>query len=354
MKPYNTEPHCSLKSYAADLLREARPQGKGRGKGGKGNLYSINRNLQFVCNRSCDVSCKYHSKCASQCHDHALCTVQVEKCLPCGHTGSYACHLAPNDAACTEMIETKHPYCQHTITIRCGTNAAVAKCHHHVGIVRAGCGHLTIVECHVAKALGYEDVDDKVPQGGVAAKEVPLPECTTPVSIKRPNCGHRAIIECRGVKSLGLKERAFQNIDQQDGKVVPQQLPLLPCAEAVYISRPDCGHTAAVTCHLANESFKKHKIKSCNLPPCDPDTVLPLRPCTVPCGKLCSRGVHRCEAACHVGSNCKPCDKIFEYCSPLCGHRTSIVCSSEDPLCTTPVTIQCPPCAFGIMADLGM
>lgn len=187
------------------------------------------KHKDIKCEKFCLKRCELDHLCKKRCHfpDDCLCSIKVEKILPCQHRKILLCRISPDSVVCQEEV-TKELPCGHTGKMLCCDNTLDFTCNELVN--RAlNCGHIKELECHV-------DVQSFI--------------CEVIMRRKLP-CEHEAELCCwqnpTDHKCEELVHRVLQ-CDHEKDMACHIDVTSYNCIENVVKTLP-CGHELDMLCH---------------------------------------------------------------------------------------------------------
>jgi len=151
----------------------------------------------YLCMKSCLRSCPSEHACLARCHMPCpLCTVTMERKLPCQHVLKLPCHKDPTTVYCMVIVEKEKP-CAHKEKMACFKEPSEVKCRELIQ-KRLPCAHVKAVECvvdpstvtckvNVIKVLepcGHEQIEE-------CHKQPSMISCETEVQEEFPDCRHK-------------------------------------------------------------------------------------------------------------------------------------------------------------------
>ena len=281
--------------------------------------HRVNKPRAFDKIPECDHPCAETLACGHQCHHpchppemhgdgRRICTEQCGKLRPCGHICKKNCGEPCRD--CPVQLEPVILGCGHSFTPLCSTDVSTVKCQATIKTAKLTCGHEKAIVC-----------SDEEPDA-----------CQEKCGCKL-ECGHACLNDCSKCTS--------------DGKHPT-------CATVCGKQYKSCSHACSSPCHMGGcrpcmaECEKSCSHGKCGLPcsvVCDPCVkpnlpqtcehqqgleslcCLPcvLVPCSKPCGKTLSCGLHSCPGICGEAcpDDCAECEgkEVGTHMPMLpCGH----------------------------------
>lgn len=248
----------------------------------------VNYNCRVPCPKLlCDLGHPCPKKCFEKC---GPCKVLVPKTLPCSHTHTIHCYIAPELYDCPTLVDRILPACQHKVTMPCYEEPANFKCPEDCDI-RVDCGHKCRQKCHVKKDPEHKKYNclQKCARLNAGCTENHPCEkqcyeecgvCLTGVTKVLP-CGHTSVnVPCHlpaGEFLCNQKCKKTLSCGHACQKMCSK--PCGNCQVKVKKTVPECGHTIVIECG------EDATTKDCS------------GPCTktLPCGHPC---LERCDQKC--------------------------------------------------------
>ncbi|CAH1406112.1 unnamed protein product, partial [Nezara viridula] len=258
-----------------------------------------------------------------------ICKEIVQKCLPCGHFKTIACHLSCEENVCEKLVE-KELKCGHGVQLaKCSTSLEDILCKKKVIKTVKECGHKVKVMCYMklSKAICKQPCNLIKPCGhhcsGLCGQ--PCPECQEKVEIDQV-CGHKGFSPCAVIADTNISDT---NIKTNPGSFNCETL----CKSIL-----KCGHQCGGTCGKCLQG----RIHEACVVACGAVLL-----CGHVCSNNCSSGIHLCDKKCLnicKHQTCKnkcsqPCQKCKQQCEWRCEHfQCSKLCweKCNRPVCEAP------------------
>lgn len=341
-----------------------------------------NYNCRVPCPK---LLCELEHPCPKKCFEKCgPCKVMVPKTLPCTHSHTIQCHIAPENYDCPTPVERIIPACQHKVTMPCSAKPADFICPEDCDI-RVDCGHMCRQKCHVKRDPEHKKYNcfQKCTRLNAGCTEnhpcvrqcyEECGACVTEITKVLP-CGHTAKNvpchipaeeyqcqqKCKRTLSCGhackkMCNKPCGNCQVKVKKTVPEcgHTITIECGEDATTEKCDgpctktlqCGHPCLERCNeTCTQMCMEQTVSSSKCPknhdiriPCCQNDKISGEDTWIYCDKLCGQTLE-CEHTCE--GKCGQCfqGRVHMSCRKKC--KKSLVCGH---ICKHPCSAKCPPC----------
>ena len=254
-----------------------------------------------------------------------LCKEKCGDCYPCRiHRCKRPCMPRHNHGNCVELVTDTFQKCHHPVKRKCQQDILELLCRKEVRAVLEQCGHEVIKECHQRNCdiLCDETVKEIFPKCGHEIEK----KCY--VKIEEMSCAH----PCEQMNSCGLhrciKECGEPHAHDSCPKMIFYRFPL---CNHLSPRKKKCSEPITLKCTIIVSL-----IGSCGHPLKKECSEKENPPCTHPCEKKNSCGIHRCVNQCGKPHDHHNCQKMIDYNFPGCNHA-----SPKKKKCSEDITWHC-------------
>ena len=244
-------------------------------------------NPKLLCLEECGepYHCRIH-RCKNPCfprHIHGKCVETVIDIFrKCRHLVRRKCHEDISELHCKKEIRVVLEQCGHEVTKECHQRNCDILCDETVTEIFPKCGHQTEKKCY----MKIEDMScDR--------------QCE-----KRNSCGiHRCVYKCGKAHAhdscSNMIDYRFPGCNHASPRKKKCSEPITRQCTTIINVTGSCGHLIEKQCSLAENP-----------------------PCTHPCEKTNSCGLHRCQNTCGKTHDHNNCQKMVDYRFPTCNHAS--------------------------------